>query len=173
MAPFGVTSVKVTLLGGGGGGGVQSQLTGLKGNGGGGAGYSQYTISVTPFAFYPYAVGCGAVNCSFIGCDGYSGGSTWFGTSSPNAYTAHGGGGGSGGDNAWVGGGGIGFTANGLPGLWRGVSEGGFGGACGISSPTFSCDGGTIVAAPKWGGGGAGKPNGYLNGGDGFLTLSW
>lgn len=172
-APFGVTSATVTLLGGGGSAGVQSNDAGLAGNGGGGAGYSKYKITVSPLTTYSYVVGYGATACGTIGCDGYQGGQTSFGTTGTNAYTAFGGFGGSGGNGNFVGNGGIGYTVNGIAGAVRNGWVGGNGGPCGVSSPTFSCTGATTSTAAQWGAGGAGGPNGIRNGGGGFLTITW
>ena len=153
VAPFGVTSVDVTLLGGGGSGGTQSNdnygVSGA-GNGGGAGGYSKYTISVVPLASYSYVVGCGGTLPYTIGSAGWSGGDTSFGTTGINSYSAlggKGGGGGNGNDPDYVGAGGVGYTANGNSGLHSSGWVGGFGGA--------------------------GGPNAMDRGGNGFLTLSW
>ena len=163
----------MTLLAGGGSGGVQSNDTGLAGNGGGGGGYSAYTIPVTSLTSYSYTVGCGAPACTPIGCDGTQGGHTSFGTTGVNPYTAYGGQGGGGGNSSTIGTGGIGYTVNGIAGTVRNGWVGGFGGSCGVTSPSFYCGGATTSSAAGFGGGGAAGPDGQRTGGNGFLSLTW
>lgn len=155
MAPPGVTHARVRVVGGGGGGGTGggnwaqhgSAICGTlslycsgMGTGGGGGGYTEATISVTPWKNYAFSVGCGGT----AGNPGQTGGTTSFAYEG-GTLVAHGGTGGN--SNLWapaVGIGGIGATANGfngtLPGNYFGY--GGLSGADNSILPDFGKGGG-------------------------------
>jgi hypothetical protein len=124
--PAGVTSIKVTAIGGGGSGGCGSWSSG----GGGGGGMSQAVVTgLTPSSSISYSIGAGGSACTAASNNsGNSGGSTVFGPANGTTLTSNGGAGG---------------TANGANGGTSGSAAGG------------SASGGTINITGQSGSGSA------------------
>lgn len=157
VVPAGVTSINIKVWGaGGGGGGATGFAAARTSGGGGGGGYSEVTVPVTPFTFYPIAVGQGGSGGA-AGVDGGNGGTSSFGS----LATATGGNGGGGGylilqNNGPGGSGGTGSTFNGGNGAagTSGVGGGGGGGSAGASSNGGNASG---ITGGTAGGGGGGR----------------
>lgn len=152
IAPQGVTSISVVVIGGGGNGPYGPTIGNYEaggssvdygGSGGGGAGGLAYaSVPVTPGSSYTVVVGAGSTNNSTGGSGGLS--------SFNNVIIAYGGGAGV---PAGSGGGGGQGSLGGYPGAWY---SGGNGGP--YSSPSV------------WGGGGGGAAGYTGNGGNGSST---
>jgi hypothetical protein len=166
VVPKGVTSVTLTMIGGGGSGnGNYSTPQGWPSPGGGSAAYfSNVIVPVTPGASIPYSVGGGGANTTFGALIAGAGGNAPD-RSAPTAC--------QGGD------GGIAVGAGGVNGTKGGNGICGGGNGYGANSP-FGVGGVGVSSGPGGrasgygaGGGGAGNNSGGGGGSPGRLTLSY
>ena len=164
--PSGVTSLKVTMAGGGGGGSGGNNWGDYGTSGGGGGGYNEWVMSVTPGQIINGSIGGGGAGGAYGAYDGDptayggNGGNTTFGTLIAT--------GGQGGQYRIAGG------VGGTPGGIAGGSSNGRGGDAGAGQGVGSASGG---AGGLYGGGGSG---GHTSGNpparpgaQGWIKIEW
>lgn len=170
IAPRGVTSVLVDIVGGGGGGGASTsgQSPG-GGGGGGGAGGLNVSSVVTPLTLYTVTIGVGGVAGATNGGNGGTGG-----TSSFNGISKTGGNGGTGGTTVFGAGGTAADSTAGAGGAGGAVSTDGSNGTAGTAGGSGGTGSGHVSTTGGGGGGGAsgiGTNGGGGSGASGTATL--